>query len=48
MVDMTMLSINIQEKHLETAEALDTKSRTVKLIIVTHDFLEDICAAALI
>ena len=47
-IDVTMLRIDIEKEHLEASETLNAETRAIELVLIAHDFLEDICPTAFI
>ena len=47
-VDVPLFGVNIEEEHLETAEAFRLQLSAVKELLVAHDLLEDVDSAALV
>ena len=47
-VDVPLFGVNIEEEHLETAEAFSLQFRTIESLLVAHDFLKHVHPLALI
>ena len=47
-VNVAMLCVHVQKEHFEAEKAFETEARAIELVLVTHDFLEDISAATFV